>query len=246
MASGISYEMVGGYGHCKQYASDRLIRMKNILTITRTIGTVVLLSALMTGCFKDPMTGPVDGTPVDPKPVNVVQDSVRIDVMATDDFVPNYSSLVFSNRAPYLDIEEASTFVVDTTGAVPVLRMNAWFSPVVRSQSDAREVSMRSVQIMLDSLPIVGDDWNWLHQGQVAFTVRTQERPTIRYTRIPIVSPKPPTMKDESYARVIAWKVTNRQEIVVKIESQCVAVVAGQGGSGRDRFLLVGTVRIPY
>ncbi|MFM8179042.1 MAG: hypothetical protein ACKOAG_07655 [Candidatus Kapaibacterium sp.] len=211
-----------------------------------TVAVVMLLAGLMTGCFKDPITGPVDGTPVDPKPVQVMQDSVRIDLLASDDFSPGYESLVFSNRAPYLEIDERSTFVVDTTGRVPVLRMNAWFSPVVRSLSDAREVSMRSVQVTLDSLPVVGDDWRWLQKGEVAFTVRTSERPTIRYTRIPIVSPKPPTVKDEPYARVIAWKVTDRKEIVMKIEAQCVATITGQGGSGRDRFLLIGTIRVPY
>lgn len=220
--------------------------MKKVMNCIRPLIVVVLTSFLWVGCFKDPITGPVDGTPVDPKPAAVSQDSVSIDILSSDDFLPGYESLVFSNRAPYLDISDVSTFVVDTSGSVPVLRMNAWFSPVVRSLSDAKEVPMRSIQMVIDSLPIIGDDWVWLHQGQVAFTVRTAERPVVRYTRIPIVSPRPPAMKDESYARLIAWKVTNRKEIVVKIEAQCVVTVSGQGGSNRDRFSTIGTIRIPY
>ena len=219
----------------------RTAKMTTILLV------LVYASVMLSGCFKDPITGPVDGTPVDPKPVVVMQDSIVTDLLGSDDFGPNYTSMIFSNRAPFMDISDSSFVKVDTSGAVPRLSLKASFSPQVRSASDAKEVPIRSVQIQFDSLPITGDDWMWMHEGQFVFTVRTAERPVIKYSRVPIQLTKPPVMKDEPYARVVAWKLTNRKEIVMKIEAQCIAQVTNQGGGfNRDRFTMFGTIRIPY
>jgi hypothetical protein len=155
--------------------------------------------------------------------------------------------MVFSNRAPYLGITDSSSFVVDTTGTVPKLSMNVSFSPLVKDPFDARELNVRSIQIRLDSLPVHGEGWQWLHKGETVFTILTAEKPSYKYTRIPISSAKPPSSPVESFARVMAWKATNRREIVLMLDMQCITQVYRQGGIGRGRFAVGGAeIHIPY
>jgi hypothetical protein len=231
-----------------------MMKLKMNTTSTTTLKSIralwaaILLPALvMIGCFKDPITGPIDGKPVHPKPAIVTQDSVNTSVLLLDDVGSAYVPMVFSNRAPYLGITDSSSFVVDTTGAVPMLSMNMSLSPLVKDPFDAREVNVRSIQVRIDSLPIYGQSWQWLYNGEVAFTVLTSEKPTYKYTRIPIVSAKPPSSPVESFARVMAWKATNRREIVLMLDMQCITQVYRQGGSGRGRFAVGGAeIHIPY
>jgi hypothetical protein len=220
----------------------------NALSSTRKLWAIVLLPALvMIGCFKDPITGPVDGKPVNPKPAVVSQDSTSASMVLLDDVGSEYMPMVFSNRAPYLGITDSSSFVVDTTGTVPKLSMNVSFSPLVKDPFDARELNVRSIQIRLDSLPVHGEGWQWLHKGETVFTILTAEKPSYKYTRIPISSAKPPSSPVESFARVMAWKATNRREIVLMLDMQCITQVYRQGGIGRGRFAVGGAeIHIPY
>jgi hypothetical protein len=45
----------------------------------------------------------------------------------------------------------------------------------------------------------------------------------------------------------MAWKATNRREIVLMLDMQCITQVYRQGGSGRGRFAVGGAeIHIPY
>ena len=199
-------------------------------------------------CFKDPITGPIEGKPVNPQPAIVKEDSVSVDAIDNDDAGGDpHHAFTLTSRAPFLDIHDTSVISIDTSSSTPILHMKLNLSPMYDDDSDAKEAKLKQVQIVLDSVPVSGDDWMWLNNGQVRFVVKVSEKPASRYGLVNIIQPRSaPYTKDDSYARLIMWKLTAKRVIVLHFEAQVNYSVQLRGGPSRDHQRVVGEVRLRY
>ncbi len=209
--------------------------------------TLLIMASGFSACFKDPITGPVVEVP-DAKPFAVSVDSMSYALADNDDVVSGpHHRFVLSNRAVVGRTNDSSSIVIDTSKAIPTLSTKLYFTPVFQDQSDMKESRLRQVYIALDSFPITGDDWCLVNDGQIAFVVRTVEKPTQQYSRVHIEqSSKGPYSKDDSFARILSWKLTAKREIVLQIEMQAAYTVTSMSRQGRDRIHAIAELRIRY
>ncbi len=219
-------------------------------TLHRIVGLslAMLLSLSMSSCFKEPSPiGP--GVVVDPKPDTVSDAAISVKMMDNDDS-PSTGQHYFdvTSKVPFLNLSDKSIVIIDTTGSVPVIKyMKLYLSPKFDSESEAREAKMRQTILTLENDSVIGDEWHWIHRGEVSFNVRVAEKPTPRYNVVTLLQSKmAPYSKDDAYARLNMWKVTAKHTIVMQLEAQMVYQVSSQGGPPRERARVIGEIRINY
>ncbi len=232
------------------YNKPSLVRLMKQFssTITRSL-FLTLLVFVMTGlsaCFREPT--PIGTEIPESKPFGVSTDSMSFQVIDNDDInVAPHHQFVLSNRATIAGTRDSSYIVIDTTGGIPKLSARIYLTPKFDDDNDAKDCKLRQIILALDSEAVLGEDWKWLNAGQIALVVRTAEKPTPVYSRVRIIQPgTPPFAKDESYARIFAWKVTAKRQIVFQVELQAGYAVQYQSRQAKDRMHAVGEFRIRY